>query len=693
LLKADAPQGISVILSRSDAADVNRIVGASNEPFVRQLGLAKTYGVSLVTFPVRLPWHADRAGAETDTIDDLCDYILAANPDALLIPRINVNAPDDWLDSHPGQEMVWEGKRNRNNRMATVASLAYRREVQALLARLVDHLEKKYGEHMAGYHVTGQNSNEWFYEDSHNFALNGYAPSDRELWRAWLAARYPTDAELRRAWHMETVTRSTAEVPPPAARRAAPGGTFRNLASERPIVDWTEFQQEIMADTICDLAHTVRQSTGGRKLVLFFYGYLFEFADLPMGPGNSGHYALRRVLNCPDVDVLCAPISYVDRGSGGTAPSMTASESVALAGKLWVMEDDTSTHLTLAYVHPPGSEFRSQSIQEDCEVLLRNDAECDLRNMGTWWMDLARNGWFADPVMWESHEKLKDLEAFMLRSEHPFRPEIAAVIDERSMLLLTPLRQATGHLLSYGRTALGRMGAPYGQYLQDDVLRGRVPDPKLYVFLSPWRLDGAERRDLVARTRGKVRLWGYGSGWIDAEGTSLKAVEELTGFRVSLAKVAVPALAPTDLGKRLGLSPSLPGYDGRRLANPLFAIDGAGPGEVLAVYADGSAAVAVRKSPDGVSLFCGAPILTPELLRIAATMAGVHLYVDGNAAVYANGPFVAIHGTEEADTLRVDMGQPGSVRDALTGQTMGRGPEIRLTVRKGTTRVLQAISE
>ena len=36
-------------------------------------------------------------------------------------------------------------------------------------------------------------------------------------------------------------------------------------------------------------------------LILFFYGYVFEFAAVPNGPATSGHYALRRVLDSPDI--------------------------------------------------------------------------------------------------------------------------------------------------------------------------------------------------------------------------------------------------------------------------------------------------------------------------------------------------------------------------------------------------------
>ena len=55
------------------------------------------------------------------------------------------------------------------------------------LRELVAHLEAKFGPHMAGYHPCGQNTDEWFYQETWGPALNGYAQGDLRAWRAWLA--------------------------------------------------------------------------------------------------------------------------------------------------------------------------------------------------------------------------------------------------------------------------------------------------------------------------------------------------------------------------------------------------------------------------------------------------------------------------------------------------------------------------
>ena len=82
--------------------------------------------------------------------------------------------------------------------------------------------------------------------------------------------------------------------PLPSATPHRPGSF---ATREQMLIDWAEYQQEAMSRCVCDLAHAVRQASGGRKLVVFFYGYIFEFSAVPTGPSVAGHYALRRVLD------------------------------------------------------------------------------------------------------------------------------------------------------------------------------------------------------------------------------------------------------------------------------------------------------------------------------------------------------------------------------------------------------------
>ena len=648
--------------------------------FEPQIRLAAAAGVDLVSFPVDMPWPKPGAAADWSTADAQCQTVLGANPKALLLPRIGVDPPRWWRDAHPDEVMVWD-KGPQEHGGAVVASPLYRRDAAARLSALIAHLEAKVGDRVAGYHPCGQNTGEWFYQDTWNLPLNGYAKADLRAWRVWLKSRYRDDAALRAAWRDPQAALDSAAVPTPAARRQT-SGILRDPITERPLIDFARFQQEMMADCVCHLARAVRQASQGRKLVLFFYGYGFEFGAIRNGPATSGHYGLRRVLGCPDVDVLCSPISYFDRGLGESAPAMTAAESVALAGKMWLYEDDTSTYLSTGT--PPGFRERVRSIEETNAQLVRNTAQCALRNFATWWMDLTATGWFNDARMWAQMRRLAVLDEPLLHEPRPFHPEVAAVIDEESMIRVAAGgNTVTGPGVYEVRRPLGRMGAPYGQYLLDDVTQARV-HAKVFVFLTAWCLSPEQRKQVLAATRGSLKVWCYAPGYQEDDRTSLDAMAQLTGLKIRKLAGAPAWAEPTSAGKKLGLRE---GFGVKRIVNPLFAAVDAKPEETLATYADGSAAVALRRTSDGHSLFVGPPGLTSQLLRAAGRQAGVHLFTQVDCNVCANGPYLLLHGSQDGP-LEIDAGAPGPIRDLLGGQIVGQGPKTTLTFKKGETRLL-----
>jgi beta-galactosidase len=655
-------------------------LGGPSECFAQQIRLAAEAGVDFVSFPIGLPWPQPGEHADWHGVDSACKMVLNANPQALLLPRIPMDPPSWWRQSHPDDEMQWEnGRRDK----AAVASPVYRREAAQQLHALVNHLEAQFGDRIAGYHPCGQNTGEWFYDGSWDAPLSGYAPADAKAWRLWLKKRYGSDETLRQAWASTEVTCDTALVPTSVARHASPAGIFRDPVTERPLIDFAEFQQQTMADCECELAHAVRTASQGRKLVLFFYGYVFEFGALPNGPTVAGHYSLRRVLNCPDIDVLCSPISYFDRGLGQSAPSMSAAESVALAGKMWLNEDDT--HTCLATGEQPGFRDHAQTMEDTNRQLVRNLAQEACRNFGTWWMDLGATGWFNDRRMWSEMARMDAVDQVFLTHPTPFRPEVAAVLDERSMWSLAAEgSKVTQPGIYEARSALGRLGAPCGQYLLDDVLAGRV-HAKLFVVLNAWNLSSEQRTKLARATAGSTCIWCYAPGYLEGDRIASASAQEVTGFPLRRLAIERAWATPTDAGRQLGLHHD---FGVESAIRPLLTIAAAKGQEVLATYPDGSPAVALRRRAEGSSLFVSPPRLTSELLRLAAREAKVHLFTQIDCNVYANGPILALHPSQDGP-LEVDTGKSGPVMDAITATLIGQGPKLPLLLNRGDTRVLR----
>ena len=193
------------------------------------------------------------------------------------------------------------------------------------------------------------------------------------------------------------------------------------------------------------------------------------------------------------------------------------------------------------------------------------------------------------------------------------------------------------------------MGAPYGQYLLDDVAVGKRRRSSMSSS-TPGDSRGDQRRQLreCAATRGSVCIWCYAPGYFDGDQTSLEAMQELTWFTLAQASTTSrhgphqPLALP---------SPRFAKGHSERRGRSLRCLPWNAPTEqILFTYPDGSNAVAFRRAGHlarAAPLFVGAPGLTSELLRFAARQAGGHLYTETDCNVYANGPFVAVHGSQD----------------------------------------------
>ena len=644
-------------------------VGGPPGSFLSQVALARDAGVRLITYAAPNCWTPPEKPIDWLPLDSLCRQIIAVNPKVLLVPRVEANAPDWWMQRHPEARMVYDGNKPEN--ISCVSNRTYRADVCAHLEKIGRHLLETFPENFAGIHPCGQNTGEWFYADAWKLPLSGYDPATKAAFKQWLKAHGDPQAD-------------TAEPPPANERRAHPDGMLRDPARQRRLIDFARFQQQEMAEHIAAMAAACRKGTDGSKLVLFFYGYLFEVSALPTGAATSGHYALSSLLKSKDIDILCSPISYTDREWIGTAASMTAAESVRHAGILWLNEDDTRTFLDPrkdAHVQEGGL----VDVEQTQQMMLRNTAQASLRGFGTWWMDLPAQGWFNDARIWEEMRRLAPVDKAMLSRAAPFTPEIAAIVDEDSMCHLPGGSEPVANELVYNsRAALGRAGAPYGQYLLDDALSGAIA-AKLQIFISAWALSPERRAALAAgRTPGATRVWCYAPGYLFPDRADVAGIKDLTGFEAALASVPTAEVTPTEAGRKLGLTVS---WGPKVPIRPLFRVT-ATADETLATFADGSAAVALHRSDAGNDVFVGVPKLTPELVRALAKLAGVHLFTEGNATIWAAEGYISLQ-AHESGPLVIDTGKSGTVTDALDGKALGEGSKVTLNLKKGETRVLK----
>lgn len=451
--------------------------------------MAGEHGFDLVTFSTENSWGCQTWWAPPEKprsyedIDETCERLIAANPRVLLLPRISANAPAWMLERDPSLKMKFNN--DFTIEMSSVSSREYRKAACEEVERLARHLRRKFPRNFAGLHISGQNSAEWFYMLSQTRDLSGYDVHTRDAFRRYLARRGDKDAK-------------TAEIPTPAERRVRRLGNRLDPVRDRRVIEFGRFRQEEMASFINELGAAVRRGTDGKSLAVFFYGYTWEVGAVPAGAAETGHFFVDWLLKNAreNIDAVSAPFSYAERGWPGSSAVMSAAETFSRNGVLWINEDDTRTHheeLWNGSVKVGG--FVNDSPWKTRNFLLRNTAKCIIRGHGDWWMDLCGRGWFRDEELWRLRSALKEMDEAILKRKKPYSPEIALVLDEESLMMNG---WGSGRTVwpFLNRTGLERCGAPYGQYLLDDVLRN-PPDAKLFILayardLSAEKLAGLE---------------------------------------------------------------------------------------------------------------------------------------------------------------------------------------------------------
>ena len=659
-------------------------LSVQGEKFRSQVALAHGVGVDFVTTAVPMPWPRKGQKRNWRRVDAVVEQVLRANPQAKIVPRVVLEPPRWWKDEHPGETMKWLENKVHHGPSVSVSSRKWRKEAGEHLRALIEYMDAKYPNTMAGYHPCAQETNEWFYRDSWYQEFHGYSDCEQAGFRRWLAKKYGTDAALRAAWRDPKVTLATAETPPPKARReAAVYGMLLLPGEAQPVLDHDLFLQDEMADALMEIAHVVRDATKGRKLSVFFYGYGFEFATMDR-MSACGHLALRRVLECPDIDILCSPLSYFDRLPGGGGHIMTVCESVTESGKMWLVEDDTRTYLAAGGPLGGLREY-AKTPWASRQVLLRDTGGEIVRNLGCWWMDLLELGWYDDKALWDEMRRLSPMEARKLAKPMPYRPPVAVVFDEYSAAYTKDGGRVSGPLIGYQRRVTARLGAAFGQYLLEDLLNGKIRS-RLLVMLNPWVLDEAKRARLKQAVDGRFVVWMHAPGIMDPEkGVDLAASKALTGyelFRVANSEKIVKATA-TARGRELGLPENWSVMSGTPL---LMAVKPADGDEVLATWPDGSAAVVMRAD----SIYCGTPRCPWELARLAARRAGIHLYTDTDCVFYTDGVNMVLHGTKNG-VVTLSLPRKAVVYDVLTGKavTAEAVDKLQVPLKFAETRILR----
>jgi hypothetical protein len=581
------------------------------------------------------PEHFDYSGFE-----ERVKMLLDADPDAYFFPRLYLSSPRWWDEKHPDDLVTFDPGDGHpqpffhspaDKRVPSWASEAWRRDTVTALRRFIEHVQHSpYADRVVGYHLASGTTEEWMMWGGNEGKWVDFSPVNVARFRGWLKEKYRTADALQSAWVDPAVTFDTATIPSKRQREATQFATLRDPQSECRVIDFYDYNAQLVADTIACFAKVVKESTRRKSLVGVFYGYVLQLCG-EHRQQNAGHTALQAVWSCPDVDFVTSPTSYAFRTPGtGYSHFMSLTGSVKLHGKLWFDENDIRTWLLKG--KPLRSWGQTESYEETRGQLQREFANVLCQAVGQWWFDMG-GGWYDDPRILADIGAMNRIAEASLAWDRAPADEIAVMVDDRSLHLMQVANRLSRPLLLEQLPELGRLGAPVGFYALDDL--ERLAPRKMYVFLNAFAPSDAARRAIERlKSQGRVLVWLYAPGVYREGRLDLAGMEALTG--VHIAKDPRPAKleVQTDSGT----------YGANFDVAPVFFADDS-RATVLGRLADGRAGLVRRDLGGWTTVYSSAPKLPATLLRELATRAGVHRYLpkpQPHDVIYANRSLLAL---------------------------------------------------
>ncbi|MCE5238071.1 beta-galactosidase [bacterium] len=625
--------------------------------------------------------------------------LLTYDPQAVIIPTYDVSGLSQrfWIEAHPeelcrdaeGSDKV--GIYGSTGKIISLASVRWREAYAVAVRRFTEHCMKApWGGRVIGYQPCDGVSWEW----QHWGSVGGFSPTDysapmQEAFREWTRRRYGGDvAKLGQAWAMPEISFEAVQVPSVAQRDGADHLAFRDPGKSGYVIDFYRFYQDVMVDGIEHVFRSIKQ-VQPRALCGTYYGYTVTMLSGARRAGDSGHYALSRLLNSPLCDFLMSPFDYAARGVGESYTVMSPIGSVLAHDKLWVLQADLRTHLvTEANQRAHGS---PDGLGGTVSQLERAFANATAKGSATQWYDFS-NGWIArDARQGRVIGKLREIGQQWVTwpDRGPDPNGVAVVVDEDTpAAYMSHDFQVNLWAVYQQKMTFERLGAPWDMVLLDDVVSGRLPKFRCYFFLNCYHMSDSERQWIRQNLQrdGRTLVWTYAPGYVTDGALSVQAMGDLTGMQFSERAETLDwrmALSDTNpLTKGLGTVPQP-----NMKLGPVFVAQ-AQPAETAAVWEGTDVpALVVRKVANWTSIYASGPLLSPELLKRICQGAGVPIIVPSAEPSFVSRNMVGLH-SATARTETLSFPQPVTVTDLMTGEVLGRkvrnlqvpmaGPQTRL---------------
>jgi hypothetical protein len=597
--------------------------------------------------------------------------VLQVCPNAAVIFRLHVNAPNWWLDQHQEEVVAYadttairrEGyglkspimDDTRPMERISLASAKWRKESSEMTQLFCKKLAKtREGKRVAGIQVACGVFGEWHYW---GFSKNepDFSQPMLEHFKAWTQKKYSTEEALQKAWRNPSIRFDSIKIPDLEARKATKG-IFRDPPNEQYVIDYYRSQHELVADLIIHYSSLVKSNWPRPIIVGTFYGYFFSVFGREVA---GGHLEFQKILNCPQIDYIAAPQAYYPEARSYTEVyrSRGLLHSCMLHNKLWLDEMDIEPNLShFAY----GGFDKFVSLGR--AITRRNMIYSLLKGMGMWFYDygisglefddfhpkfLGVTGWWDHPDIMDDIETIQNIVQQKIDAKESYYndTDVLFVFDTQNSYNTASLynkNPMTELSVDWGTLAAYRSGVTFNSVHLADLSKVHWPQYKVVVFANTYKLSEQQKQfinDSIA-TQNRHLIWMYAPGIEEKEGLNTAAISAIVGIQLqeTILKDTVQTILSRAAAQYIVQSDTLYNKITKKAFAPAFQVVDTAAVAIAYYRENQQVAAAYKKQANHHSWYIGAPAKEGKknILRYILNQTEAHQYIeDPQAVVYA----------------------------------------------------------
>ena len=682
--------------------------------------------------------------------------LLAAVPDAYIVPRIGLHPPNDWIEAHPEEclkysdgvipavELWTESYVSDLPAHYSLCSSVWREDAGKALEQTWNTLMKlPYADRIIGCFFAAGGTSEWYYiinafNDTRQVALD-HSEAFKRQFTKYLTETYGTDKNLQKHWKNPKATLANPPIPeydkhffvraidreihvpktrmlsnadaPEPPYNGTNVGSFPDFDKNKDVYDFYRAWNKGTAESVIYFSKIIKRLTPDR-LVGAFYGS--QGCTNYVAAGSAGGTV--DVLNCDTVDFLAAPGVYEHRFPGGFEGQREVQDSFTLHNKMYIVEQDSLTHTENRYYR---EKLQYYDLTDSINVLKREFARAICDDVQAWWFDQILGGRrYKLPEIYELFAKQQRIAHEAYELDRTKKSEIAFIFDEESLqaVSLQTTRDAVELMRNY---ELSKIGAPVDQYYHNDMADPKMPSYKLYVFINVYVLSPKEREVIHAKLRkdNATALWLYAPGFIEPmaedKKMSVEHIEALTGIKTDMEMgrcdaafrwngEAHPISAPLDKREVFGRFDRMRVM--RAVANdwllykntyicPIFYSVDKDAKNLAYFLSCGHPAVSIKQCDGFTSIYYGSKCIRCDVLKEVARFAGCHIFSESDDVVYINNNYIGFHASKSGKK-KLSFPRKVSPYEVYEEKYYARGvTELEFDVYVGETKMFRLVPE